>query len=343
MRPSVSVCVPTYNGADYIRQCIESTLSQTHEDIEILVVDDGSKDETIPAIHEYARRDSRIQISLNDVNLGLVHNWNRCASLARGTWIKFLFQDDFLEPECIERMLAMRIEGCPLIVCRRKIVFEADVPESVREIYLDYEYKNNIPQKFPNMSVITAQKFCERFLDHPTTNWIGEPTATLIHQSAFDRFGLFNPQLVSLCDWEFFARVAVNTGLCYVDYPGASLRVHERSASGTYRSNGLYRAEYIDPLIIRHEMAYAPEYALVRSLASQKAPAINLIQKLLYQAHDTRVLAEEYAYDPLEPNIALLSEWQRAVRKYRRLQSVPMSYIVQWGKRKLNFLWHKII
>lgn len=192
------------------------------------------------------------------------------------------------------------------------------------------------------MSVITAEQFCEEFLHHATLNWIGEPTATLIHRSAFERFGLFNPALVSLCDWEFFSRVSVNTGLCYLDYTGAAFRVHERSASALYRSNSLYRAKYIDPLIIRHDIAYAPAYAPVRILASQKVPPVNLIRKLLYKALDVRLLAEDYAYDPVDPDGALLREWEQAVRKYPRFRSVPMSYIVSWSKRKAKAWVRKI-
>jgi GT2 family glycosyltransferase len=272
-----------------------------------------------------------------------VRNWNRCVELARGTWLKFLFQDDFLEPQCIQRMLEAQHENYPLIVCRRELVFEADVPESVRSWYHRFVSEDGIPRKFPDMRVITADRFLEKFLDHPTENWLGEPTATLIHRSAFERFGLFNPMLISLCDWEFCARVAVNTGLCYVEFAGASFRVHERSASGMYRSSGLHRARYIDPLIIRHDMAYAGTYAPVRSLASQRVPPVNLIQKLLYEARAVRLLAEDHAYDPVEPNRKLLSEWEFAVRKYRRFKSVPISYVFDWGKRKANSFWQKTL
>src|SRR3990170_405399 len=87
--PCVSVCIPTYNGGKYIRECIESILVQTYTDFEILIVDDKSFDETIEIAEEFARGDKRIRIVRNRQNLGLVKNWNKCVELAEGEWIKF--------------------------------------------------------------------------------------------------------------------------------------------------------------------------------------------------------------------------------------------------------------
>lgn len=103
--PYVSVCIPTYNGGKYIRECIESILVQTYSDFEILIVDDKSSDETIEVVEEFAKRDKRIRIVRNQQNLGLVKNWNRCVELSEGEWIKFLFQDDLLAPDCIEELI----------------------------------------------------------------------------------------------------------------------------------------------------------------------------------------------------------------------------------------------
>ena len=88
--PLVSVCVPTYNGARFLRQCLDSALAQSWRDLEILVVDDGSTDESVAIARDYARRDDRVRVAVNAANLGLVENWNRCVALARGRWINFI-------------------------------------------------------------------------------------------------------------------------------------------------------------------------------------------------------------------------------------------------------------
>ena len=115
--PLVSVCVPTYNGEPFLQAALDSASAQTFGDLEILVVDDGSSDGTPALVERHAADDPRVRLLRNERNLGLVGNWNRCLEAARGTWIKFLFQDDLLEPACVERMLALASEDCPFVVC----------------------------------------------------------------------------------------------------------------------------------------------------------------------------------------------------------------------------------
>src|SRR5437899_12562971 len=101
MQPSVSICIPTYNGAAHLAPCLESALNQTWTDFELLIVDDASSDDTVAITEACAARDRRVRVARNPRNLGLVGNWNRCLELAKGTWIKFLFQDDLLSPACL--------------------------------------------------------------------------------------------------------------------------------------------------------------------------------------------------------------------------------------------------
>jgi len=77
MRPTISVCVPTYNGVKYLPECLESILSQSLDSFEVLVVDDHSNDGTFDLVQEYAARDRRVHLLANPDNLGLVGNWNR--------------------------------------------------------------------------------------------------------------------------------------------------------------------------------------------------------------------------------------------------------------------------
>ena len=83
MAPLISICVPTYNGSPYLEPCLDAVLSQTTSDFEVLIVDDRSSDDSLHIAERYARRDSRIMVSSNETNLGLVGNWNRCVQVAR--------------------------------------------------------------------------------------------------------------------------------------------------------------------------------------------------------------------------------------------------------------------
>jgi len=103
--PKVSVCVPSYNYAHYIGECIRSVLSQTYTDWELVVVDNHSSDNTAEVVRSF--EDPRIRFFVNNENLGLVRNWNRCVSLASGDYIAILPADDAYLPRMLERSAAM--------------------------------------------------------------------------------------------------------------------------------------------------------------------------------------------------------------------------------------------
>ncbi len=102
-------------------------------------MDDASTDGTRELAAGYAARDARVTIVRNERNRGLVGNWNHCAAIARGEWIKFVFQDDLLAPSCVERLLAAARGGCPLVSCARDFIFEPGVHPESRASFTDQE------------------------------------------------------------------------------------------------------------------------------------------------------------------------------------------------------------
>lgn len=104
--PTISVLMTSYNRERLIGAAIESTLAQTFEDFELLIVDDRSTDGTADVARGYARRDSRIRVVENEVNLGQFANRNHAAGLARGRLLKFHDSDDLMYPHCLAVMLA---------------------------------------------------------------------------------------------------------------------------------------------------------------------------------------------------------------------------------------------
>ena len=103
--PLVSVCIPAYNCEKYVSACIESVLSQTFHNIEIIVIDDCSTDATWERLQAYS--DHRLSLSRNTQNLGAEKNWNACLEQASGEYIQFLPSDDMLYPEAIAKRLAV--------------------------------------------------------------------------------------------------------------------------------------------------------------------------------------------------------------------------------------------
>lgn len=98
----VSVIVTVYNLEMYIRQCIDSIVNQTLEDIEIICVDDGSTDKSLEILKEYENNDSRIRVVTQE-NAGAGAARNKGMSLASGKYLSFLDGDDFFEPDMLEK------------------------------------------------------------------------------------------------------------------------------------------------------------------------------------------------------------------------------------------------
>jgi hypothetical protein len=107
MHPRVSVLMTAYNREALIADAIESVLAQTFTDFELIIVDDASKDRTVEIARCYAARDPRIQVVVNERNLGDYPNRNRAAKLASGEFIKYHDSDDVMYPHCLAVMAGM--------------------------------------------------------------------------------------------------------------------------------------------------------------------------------------------------------------------------------------------
>ncbi len=103
MKPEVSVIMPAYNVEDYIAKAIESVLVQTLSNIELIVVDDDSRDSTVKVVRNFT--DKRIKLLVNEKNLGASGARNRALKVAQGKWVAVLDADDWYAPERLEKLL----------------------------------------------------------------------------------------------------------------------------------------------------------------------------------------------------------------------------------------------
>src|ERR1700722_13168325 len=85
--PRISICIPTYNGREHLRECLDSVRAQNYQDFEVLICDDQSSDETLGFARELAQGDERFRFIQNPRRLGLVGNWNNCVAISRGEWV----------------------------------------------------------------------------------------------------------------------------------------------------------------------------------------------------------------------------------------------------------------
>src|SRR5436190_20375247 len=105
MADALTVLLPAYNTAAYLAEAVRSVLAQTFRDFELLVIDDGSTDDTLAVARDLERTDGRIRV-LTQPNAGIAHTMNRGIDLARGEWVACMHGDDVMLPTRPERQLA---------------------------------------------------------------------------------------------------------------------------------------------------------------------------------------------------------------------------------------------
>ena len=101
MEDLISVVVPIYNVENYIKKCVDSILSQTYKNLEIILVDDGSPDNCPQICDEYAQKDNRIKV-IHKENGGLSDARNAGIDISKGKFITFIDSDDYIEKDYVE-------------------------------------------------------------------------------------------------------------------------------------------------------------------------------------------------------------------------------------------------
>lgn len=113
--PTVTVAIPVYNAELYLREALESVLSQSYEDFEVIVINDGSTDGSLAILREYEASDSRVRVISRD-NMGLITTLNEIIDNARGDYIARMDADDICMPDRFERQIKFLKEN-PQVVC----------------------------------------------------------------------------------------------------------------------------------------------------------------------------------------------------------------------------------
>ncbi|CCV64692.1 predicted glycosyltransferase [Alteracholeplasma palmae J233] len=129
----ISIVIPVYNVEKYIYKCLNSVVQQTYSNLEIIIVNDGTKDDSMTVVEKFSKTDSRIKI-LNQENNGLSAARNKGLELATGEYVYFLDSDDYLEKEAISKMVFKMDEyGSQIVMFNSYIDYE-----SYKEKYIEF-------------------------------------------------------------------------------------------------------------------------------------------------------------------------------------------------------------
>ena len=102
-RPLVTIAIPTFDRAGLLKGCVQAALAQTYENIEVLVSDNASPDDTQQVLREFD--DKRLRVLTQETNIGLLPNWNACLAAAKGEYVVFVSDDDRISPWLLSRCL----------------------------------------------------------------------------------------------------------------------------------------------------------------------------------------------------------------------------------------------
>ncbi len=223
-KPLVSVIIPSYNYERHLPYTLDCLINQSYQHVEIIVVDDGSKDNTRELMQRYLKRDSRI-FYIYQENKGLSSSRNLGIYHAKGTYIQFLDADDLISSDKI----ALQVEHF------------SDHPDLYISYTAGYYFKDQQPLKWFKNVFLTEEDWMPKLKDSSSEavdalvrRNIMPVNSALVRRSLFEKAGLFDEDLRSLEDWDFWLRCAfLDIKIRYLEDERAFalVRVHENSMS----------------------------------------------------------------------------------------------------------------
>ena len=204
----VSVIIPTYNSAAYVVEAVESVLNQSFRDLEIIVIDDGSTDDTESVLSAYRTKLRYIR----QPNSGVAAARNRGIEESRGRYVAFLDADDTWLKDKLERQLAALASGSNHRVC--------------------YTAFTLVDSNLSPLGTVRSNRAGSTLEDLLLRgNVIGSICTVLCERSLFETVGGFDDRLSQCADWDMWVRLAAQTEFLYLDEPTVTYRQHELNMS----------------------------------------------------------------------------------------------------------------
>lgn len=255
--PLISVIIPAYNAEKYIASTLESVLTQTYTNIEVIVVDDGSSDDTQVILAGYSNK----VIIIKTENLGVSHARNTGIEAAQGSWIAFIDSDDIWHPTKLYEQYTT-LGNCKWSHCDSVYIGENQSGTVKRSDY------SHIP---------TINVFDELIVENFITT-----SSVLIEKALLSEFGKFDENLHCLEDWKLWVEIARTNPLAYCDKALLEYRVYSGSTSR--------KARYVLPLhiaLINNIFSQAPAKAHYKTLKTKaKTKSYTICSYIAEEAND---------------------------------------------------------
>lgn len=212
-KPLVSICIPTHNRPEFLKQALQSALNQTYKNIEIIISDNSTGNESVILISQF--KDKRIKYYKNSSTISSFANVSRVAQLARGKYIKYLLDDDLLKPDCVDEMVKIleKYSKVGVVMAPLDIIDENGSPIQPRFYFfkkMKYLYKYLNKNKYLNKEII-IQDFLTQV--YPCC----VPSGIMFRKSLFDSVGGFDEKYNYIGDLELCMSFATKMDFYYID------------------------------------------------------------------------------------------------------------------------------
>jgi glycosyltransferase involved in cell wall biosynthesis len=158
--PLVSVGLPVRNGAERIERVVKSVLTQDHQDLELVISDNASTDGTEQLCRELVAADSRITYHRHPENLGILNNFQAAIRLARGEFFRWVSDDDWLEPTCVSRSLAVFATDDRLILVTAQLAYIGEDGMAQSAVYEGTRLRSDDPvERFTEMLRLLSESY----------------------------------------------------------------------------------------------------------------------------------------------------------------------------------------
>lgn len=289
----VSIVMPNYNYAQYIRKALDSAVNQSYDNIEIIVVDDCSTDNSVQIIEEYAKKYDQIHFYKNEKNLGVVASHNRCVELSHGEYIVVLSSDDYLHPEFVEKCLNMlkRYPTAAMVSSDLWYVDENNTVTSPESFYPKSFFCKGIYQckiwMFTNTFVPSQVLFRRKCIEDPK---IG---------------GMFSYLADTFIDTELWFRMCLKYDFVYLKERLCYYRMHVGSYSKSYENFKYYLQFYLARRRFGEMSKDIPLLAECAEEAVLRSTRIGTRYIRILLQNDKYELAEQYLHitEGLDPKI----------------------------------------
>lgn len=214
MTPKVSVVIPAYNNERFLAATLDSVLSQTFDDFEVIVSDHSSSDGSEAIARSYEARDDRVRVITTPAGGGAVRNWNAVSHAATGEYIKLVCGDDLIHPEMLAaQVAALDAQPTASLVASRRRLIDAQGEEIIRE------------RGLPGMAGLVDGVSAIRSTVLAGANLFGEPACVMMRREILAESGWWDTTNPYLIDEATYAQVLAHGDLVALPRVLASFRL----------------------------------------------------------------------------------------------------------------------